>query len=184
MTQQKLFLVSIVSALMLTACADTRREYKYFDDMHYSPGGDTAKFDRIGKRNYDMAEPENTVTYLGSGKYPYKKDLDTDIATRSLVAPAKFDMNRGRKRYDIFCAPCHGMTGLADGPITKKFAGIKPLVAAAGQPAVQAEGYPIAKLYHIATVGQGLMQGYAPQIQEKDRWDIAGYIKIVLQKRN
>ena len=76
-----------VAALSLAACAETRREYKFFLDMHYSPAGDTAKFDGIGKRQYDMLEPENTITYNGAPAYRYKKDIDAEAAARELKAP-------------------------------------------------------------------------------------------------
>lgn len=177
-------------AILLTAaaaafigCADVRREYHYFDDMHYSPGGDTAKFDNRGKRYFDMLEPENTVAYNGSPAYAYKKDADTEAAATALKAPATIDLKRGEKKYQIYCAPCHGALGYADGTVAKKFAGVRPLATAPGKPAERADAFAISKIYHIATVGQGLMQGYAPQVQEQDRWNIAAYIKSELQKK-
>jgi len=160
-----------------TACADTRREYHYFDDMHYSPAGDTAKQDKYTGKQYDMLEPENTVTYGGVPAYPYKKDIDVEQATRELKAPANIDVKRGSERFHIYCAPCHGAEGHADGPVAKKFAGVRKLVNE------RADTFPLTKIYHIATVGQGAMQGYAPQIQEQDRWNIAAYIKNELQKK-
>ncbi|MFZ5630811.1 MAG: c-type cytochrome [Spirochaetota bacterium] len=173
--------VSIAAAVLVLAatvgCAETRREYHYFLDMHYSPGGDTAKFDSIGQRPYDMYEPAGTVTYGGTVAYQYKKDLDVDKATRELKAPATFDLKRGEKKYQIYCAPCHGAQGNADGPVAKKFAGVRKLANE------RADTFPISKIYHIATAGQGAMAGYAPQVQEQDRWNIAAYIKNELQKK-
>lgn len=173
----------VIAAIAVTACAETRREYKYFLDMHYSPAGDTAKFDGIGKRQYDMYEPENTITYNGSPAYPYKKDVDVETAARELKAPATFDLKKGAKKYEIYCAPCHGAQGYADGLVAKKFAGVRPLATAQGKAAERAEGFSLAKIYHIATAGQGAMQGYAPQIQEQDRWNVAAYVKNELQKK-
>lgn len=172
-----------VFALALFACADVRREYHYFDDMHYSPAGDTAKLDKYTNRQYDMAEPENTIAFNGQPAYPYKKDADVEAATRDLKAPAAFDLKRGEKKYQIYCAPCHGAQGYADGAVAKKFAGVRPLATAPGKPAERADAFPVSKIYHIATAGQGLMQGYAPQVQSDDRWNIAGYIKNELQKK-
>ncbi len=176
-------IVLATGAIVLTACAETRREYKYFLDMHYSPAGDTAKFDGIGKRQYDMLEPENTIAYNGSPAYPYKKDVDVETAARELKAPGSFDLKKGEKKYQIYCAPCHGAQGYADGLVAKKFAGVRPLATAAGKATERSEGFSLAKIYHIATAGQGAMQGYAPQIQEQDRWNVAAYIKNELQKR-
>jgi len=165
------------AVVTLTACAETRREYHYFDDMHYSPAGDTGKIDKYGKRQYDMQAPENTVSVNGIAAYPYKKDIDTDLATKELKAPANVDLKRGEKQYLIYCAPCHGAQGNADGPVAKKFAGVRKLANE------RADTFAISKIYHIATVGQGAMAGYAPQVQEQDRWNISAYIKSELQKK-
>jgi mono/diheme cytochrome c family protein len=177
MTRAIRFSLLALFAAAATGCAETRRQYHYFLDMHFSPGGDTAKFDNIGQRPYDMYEPVGTVTYGGNGAYPYKKDLDVDKATRELKAPATFDLKRGEKQYQIYCAPCHGAQGNADGPVAKKFAGVRKLANE------RADTFPISKIYHIATAGQGAMGGYAPQVQEQDRWNIAAYIKNELQKK-
>lgn len=172
----RIFLIAL-SLIAVSGCAETRREYKYFLDMHYSPGGDTAKFDNIGKRAYDMYEPENTVAYNGAPAYSYKKDADVEVAARELKAPANYDRKRGYEKYQVFCAPCHGAQGLADGPVARKFAGVRKLTNE------RADAFSAAKIYHIATAGQGAMQGYAPQVQEQDRWNIALYIKNELQKK-
>lgn len=176
-------LVLVSLAVVFGACADTRRQYHYFDDMHYSPAGDTAKIDKYGKRQYDMVAPENTVAYNGAPAYAYKKDLDADLATRELKAPADIDLKRGEKQYQIYCAPCHGALGYADGPVSKKFAGVRPLATAPGKATERAEALALTKIYHIATAGQGAMAGYAPQVLEQDRWNIAAFIKSELQKR-
>lgn len=181
------FAIRIFGLAVLTVafanCADVRREYHYFDDMHYSPAGDTAKLDKYNKRPYDMLEPENTIAYNGAPAYPYLADLTSaDQAARELKVPGTFDMKRGEKKYQIYCAPCHGAQGYADGPVARKFASVRPLATSPGKPA-QAEGYSLAKIYHIATVGNGAMKGYAPQVQSDDRWNIAAYVKNELQKR-
>ncbi|MCX7632955.1 MAG: cytochrome c [Turneriella sp.] len=168
-----------LSVLVLagTGCADVRRHYHYFLDMHYSPASDTAKWDDIGNRQFDMQEPDYTITYGGKPAYPYQKDVDVERASRELVAPANFDLKRGEKYYQIYCSPCHGLSGNADGPVAKKMPTVRKLV---GQPA---ESYPLTRIYHIATVGQGTMKGYAPQVREEDRWNIAAYVKNELQKK-
>lgn len=174
-----------LSALILAfaSCAETRREYHYFDDMHYSPAGDTAKIDKYGKRQFDMYEPENTIAYNGSPAYPYAKDpAGAEQAARELKVPTAFNLKRGEKQYQIYCAPCHGAQGYADGPVAKKFTSVRPLASSPAR-AAQAEGFSLSKIYHIATVGNGAMQGYAPQVQTDDRWNIAAYVKNELQKR-
>ncbi|HRP70085.1 MAG TPA: hypothetical protein PLY93_11180, partial [Turneriella sp.] len=136
----------LAAAFSFVACADVRREYHYFDDMHYSRASDTAKFDALGNRLFDMLEPEHTITHEGKAAYPYRKDFDVDLATRELKAPAVTDTKRGAKEYHIYCEPCHGADGLANGPVAKKFAGVRKLKNE------RADDFPITKIYHIATV--------------------------------
>jgi len=177
-------LVFLAAATLAVGCADLRREYHYFDDMHYSPAGDTAKLDKYTQKQFDMLEPIGTITYNGAPAYPFSNSSDDAArAERELVAPPTTDLVRGQKKYEIYCAPCHGIAGYADGSVAKKFTGVRPLATAAGKPAERAEAFSIAKIYHIATVGQGAMQGYAPQVQTQDRWNIAAYVKNSLQKR-
>lgn len=184
MISGKTFAVGAAALVFFAAnCADTRRQYHYFDDMMFSPVGDTAKLDKNTGRPYDMLEPENTITYNGAPAYPYGADpASADQAARELKVPATFDVKRGEKKYQIYCAPCHGAQGYADGPVAKKFTSVRPLATSPGKEA-RADGFSLAKIYHIATAGSGAMKGYAPQVQVDDRWNIAAYVKNELQKR-
>lgn len=173
----KKVVVVFLIALIATGCADWRRHYHYFLDMQFSPGGDTAKVDTVGNRSYDMHEPDGTVPFHGTPAYPYKKDIDVEKATRELKAPASFDLKKGEVQYNIYCEPCHGLKGHAEGPVQKKFVSVRKLTDE------RADTFPLTKIYHIITAGQGAMGAYAPQVQETNRWNIAAYVKNVLQKK-
>ena len=90
-------------------------------------------------------------------------------------------MARGRERFDIHCAPCHGPAGDGKG-ITTKFgmAIIADLhdVATRKVPQ-QADG----EIFHTISYGKGLMQGYAANVSLDDRWAIVAYVRALQRSR-
>ncbi len=81
---------------------------------------------------------------------------------------------RGRKRFDIYCAPCHGLGGDGDGVIV-------------------AHGFPKPPSYHIDRLlaappshfykaiskGYGVMYSYSDRVDPHDRWAIVAYIRAL-----
>jgi hypothetical protein len=83
-------------------------------------------------------------------------------------------VDRGRERYDIYCAPCHGIAGDGDGMIVKR--GYKRPTSY-HDPRLRNEraGY----FFDVMTRGFGQMPDYAAQITPKDRWAIVAYIRAL-----
>ena len=94
-------------------------------------------------------------------------------------------LENGRVQYDIFCATCHGSSGLGDGPvsmtgpITGPFAGVFPLV---GLVSGRSDGY----LYNVIRIGSGGFPGFRMpayrRIPAQDRWDIVNYVRFLDSK--
>jgi mono/diheme cytochrome c family protein len=83
-------------------------------------------------------------------------------------------MARGQERYDIFCAPCHGRTGIGDGMVVRR--GYRR------PPSFQDErirSAPVGHFYDVMTNGFGAMPDYATQITARDRWAIVAYIRAL-----
>ena len=83
-------------------------------------------------------------------------------------------VHRGRQRFDIFCAPCHGRAGRGDGIVVRRGYRAPPSLhidRLRGQP----DGY----LYDVVTNGFGVMPDYAAQIPVADRWAIVAYIRAL-----
>jgi mono/diheme cytochrome c family protein len=87
-------------------------------------------------------------------------------------------IRRGRERYGIYCAVCHGSSGDGQG-ITGKY-GV-PAIANFHLGNFQTETYPDGRLYDVITNGKGQMSGYGYNIPVRDRWAIVAYIRA-LQK--
>ena len=83
-------------------------------------------------------------------------------------------MARGRERYDIYCAPCHGRTGAGDGMIVRRGYRRPPTLH---QDRLRES--PVGHFFDVITNGFGAMPDYATQIRAEDRWAIVGYIRAL-----
>jgi hypothetical protein len=123
-------------------------------------------------------------------------------------AMTKAVLERGRQRYGIFCAPCHGVTGQGDGRIARR--GFTPppayypvqdqsgrlkkgldgrpldglsrwykLHKPGGREEVPLYEAPVGHFYGVISHGFGAMADYAEQVPVRDRWAIAGYIRAL-----
>lgn len=196
-----------VVALLVVAMSGCSR-WHYFPDMWYSPAVDAQMKDRLFHHKGNMMPPENTFPYeqyidyeindtLGvaglkiDGK-TYHKVTAEELDFAQTTEPYTFDeigfmdkasmLARGKNRYDIYCGPCHGISGKADGPVQKKIPHVSPLVRKQTDTPVAAEGYNVARIYLAATIGIRTMSGYASQIKEDDRWALAYYVKALQKK--
>lgn len=96
--------------------------------------------------------------------------------------PVKLDMDllkRGRRRYEIYCAPCHGLTGSGNGLMTQYgLAGVATITDAF-------HGLmPVGEYFSVISNGKGKMLGYGGQIKVADRWAIVAYIRTLTRSQN
>jgi mono/diheme cytochrome c family protein len=86
---------------------------------------------------------------------------------------------RGRERYDIYCATCHGLTGNGDGMVVRR-----------GFPAPPSyhldrlRNAPVGYFYDVMANGFGVMSSYGDRVKPQDRWAIAAYIRALQLSQN
>lgn len=83
-------------------------------------------------------------------------------------------LERGRQRYDIYCAMCHGATGYGDGMIVRR--GFVP------PPSFHIDrlrAAPPGYFVEVITHGFGAMYSYNDRVGPEDRWKIAAYVKTL-----
>jgi hypothetical protein len=88
-------------------------------------------------------------------------------------------LDRGRERYNITCAPCHGRVG--DG------LGFIPTRGFRQPPSFHIDRLrkaPIGYFFDVDTNGFGVMPDYAAQVAPRDRWCIAAYIRTLQLSQN
>jgi mono/diheme cytochrome c family protein len=83
-------------------------------------------------------------------------------------------LQRGRERFGIFCSPCHGVAGRADGMVVRR--GYRKPVSFHDD---RVRAQPIGYYFDVMTNGFGAMPDYAAQVPARDRWAIATYIRAL-----
>jgi cytochrome c553 len=104
----------------------------------------------------------------------YTGQSDDDFVTEIPVAVTAEMLERGRTGFEVFCAPCHGRTGMGDGMIVQR--GFK---RPSSYHVDRLRQIPIGYYYDVIANGFGAMSDYAAQVPVEDRWAIAAYIRAL-----
>ena len=86
---------------------------------------------------------------------------------------------RGRERFDIFCAACHGEDGYGRGIVVQR--GF-PAPPAYSEPWLLKA--PVGHLYEVITQGIGRMYPLADRIEPHDRWAIVAYVRALQRSQH
>lgn len=138
----------------------------FFDD------GRSARVHVAGTVAYDEANLDDSFT---SGRQ------DTTWLARSPKRSTSQLLSRGRERYDIFCAACHGLLGDGNSLVHQRASGLgegtwTPPSDITGNTTVNR---PDGELFNIITSGVRNMPAYGPQIPVDDRWAIVAYLRAL-----
>ena len=84
------------------------------------------------------------------------------------------DLDRGQERYNIYCTPCHDLTGSGKGMVVQRGYRQPPSFH---DPRLRAAdpGY----IFDVMSNGFGAMPDYRAQIDPRDRWRIVAYIRAL-----
>jgi mono/diheme cytochrome c family protein len=88
-------------------------------------------------------------------------------------------VRRGKERYEIFCAMCHGATGFGDGMIVRRGYRRPP-----SYHTDQLRQAPVGHYFDVITNGWGSMPRYDSMIPVTDRWAIVAYIRALQLSQN
>jgi mono/diheme cytochrome c family protein len=83
-------------------------------------------------------------------------------------------MARGQDAFNAFCSPCHGRTGRGDGIIVQRGFTRPPDLTDEN-----ARAAPVGHIFNVITNGFGAMPDHAAQVQVRDRWAIAAYLRAL-----
>ena len=86
---------------------------------------------------------------------------------------------RGRDRFDIFCAPCHGRSGDGDGMVVQRGMKRPPSYHTDRLRAV-----PPGYVFDVITRGFGAMYDLSDKIPAKDRWAIVAYVRALQRSQD
>lgn len=88
-------------------------------------------------------------------------------------------LERGRQRFNIYCAPCHSPVGDGNGMIVQRGFRHPPSFHS---PALRQA--PLGHFYDVMSNGFGVMPDYSAQVPTNDRWAIAAYIRVLQLSQN
>lgn len=103
--------------------------------------------------------------------------------------PVKVDkalLARGRERFDIYCSPCHGLSGYGDGAVARRADRLAEgtWVPPSSLHDEAVRGRPIGHLFNTITSGIRTMPSYAAQIDPADRWAIVAYVRALQRSQH
>jgi mono/diheme cytochrome c family protein len=157
--------------IAVSLCAACRQDMH--DQPRYKP---YAPSDFFGDRRSARAPVAGTVA---RGQLREDDHLHTGKLGAAFADSLPFPLTaqvlaRGRERFTIYCAPCHGQVGRGDGMVVRR--GFR---RAATFHTDRLRGEPVGYFFDVMTRGFGAMSDYATQIPPADRWAIAAYVKAL-----
>ena len=149
--------LALVMALPLAGCGlsmTEQRKYATYAPATLWPDGTSAR-----------PLPENVVAQ--GDRERHEEERNPPPISLALI-------ERGRERYGIYCAPCHGLAGDGDG-----------VIVAHGFPAPPSYhidrllAAPAQHFYDVISDGYGVMYAYRDRVEPRDRWAIAAYVRAL-----
>lgn len=178
-----LLLAAIVLPLVLSAC---RGQLSEKEPVHPNMNMDQQKRFEAQEKNefFDdnraMRKPVEGTIARGNLKddpnlYQGIND-DSSFVDEIPLDVTKSFIYRGKDQYEVFCTPCHGITGDGDGIIMANNYGYVPAPSFhIDRLRDESDGY----LYSVIANGIRTMPSYGSQISVEDRWAIVSYMKAL-----
>jgi mono/diheme cytochrome c family protein len=147
-------------------------------DMHVQPKQNPlSRSDFFADQRSERPPVEGTVArgQLREDAYLYTGQIGTSPGDYMPFPVTTEVLERGRERYNIYCAPCHSRVGDGNGFIPSRGFPRNP-------PSYHIERLrkaPLGHFYDVITAGFGIMPDYASQIPPEDRWRIVAYIRAL-----
>jgi mono/diheme cytochrome c family protein len=104
------------------------------------------------------------------GTIPRERDL---AEAQPEVTPALLAL--GRARFDVVCAPCHGIAGDGDSVV----AGKMELRAPPSLHEPRIRELDAATIYRVISEGYGLMPRFSTHLAPRERWAVLAYVRAL-----
>jgi mono/diheme cytochrome c family protein len=101
----------------------------------------------------------------------YLRDIPVPVDRRML--------ERGRDRFERFCAACHGVTGYGNPSVVENMTLRPP--PSLHQADIKAQ--PPGRIFSTITHGHGMMPSYANELEPRDRWAVVAYVQALWLSR-
>lgn len=170
MGNRRLLLLGVSGLLLLAGCRQDMHDQPRFKPLEES--------DFFADLRSARTPVEGTVArgevYEDSYFYTGKIGANPGNYMPAEVPVNEQTLDRGRQRFNIYCAPCHSRLGDGNGMIVQR--GYRHPPSYHDQRLRQA---PLGYFFDVMTNGFGAMPDYASQIPPRDRWCIVAYIRAL-----
>ena len=125
--------------------------------------------------------PDGTVPVDGIRKTSEMTPAETE-ALPNPKARTLASLDNGKKQFETFCTPCHGMMGLGDGTVAGPpfgkgpFLGVLPIAGPIGSQITK--NFSDGHIYTVISQGIRRMPSYR-RIPADSRWDIVNYVRYL-----
>jgi mono/diheme cytochrome c family protein len=134
---------------------------------------------KASNENASQTEARPRLAFSGDTDYYNTGKMGTNWGTGFPIPVTNELMERGRQRFTINCAVCHGMTAHGDG-ITKQY-GLTTVVSLQDERIRKmADG----EIFNTITNGKNTMLPYGPNVMVNDRWAIIAYLRALQRSQN
>jgi mono/diheme cytochrome c family protein len=166
-------LIVLLAATSALACRQDMHDQPRFEPLEASPLFADGRSSRPrvpgtvarGEREYDTHRLEGRVGGELATEFPAP-------VTRALL-------QRGRERFDAFCAACHDRAGTGQGIVVQR--GLKQPPSFHVERLRQA---PPGYFFDVITRGFGAMYDLSDRISPDDRWAIVAYVRALQRSQN
>jgi mono/diheme cytochrome c family protein len=162
-------------SLVLTGCGGAgmfvQPRYDPLEPADFYADGRSARNLPAGAVSVGNATAGNPVLSGKDASGAYVQDIPIPV-TEDL-------MKQGEQRYNIYCAPCHGVAGGGNGVITQH--GLKDVPSFHTKTMYD---MPAGQYFDTMTNGYGRMLSYGYRVKPEERWAIVAYIRALQLSQN
>lgn len=165
----------LACAALLTGCRQDMQ-----DQPKYIPLRPSSFFED-GRSERPLVEGTIPRGHLNADTAFYTGKVDNKPVDKIPFPVTHAVLERGQQRYNIYCSPCHDLLGTGNGMIARRGFNHPPPQSYHIDRLRQA---PPGYFFDVITNGLGAMPDYAAQVEPRDRWAIAAYIKVLQLSQN
>ena len=168
-----LLLIAFLGSALLSGCRLDMHDQPKFKPLRIS--------DFYADQRSSRPLVEGTIArgHLNEDGYFYSGMINGQPGNYMPFTATRAVLDRGRERFNIYCAPCHARTGDGNGMIVQR--GFRRPPSFHLDRLRQA---PLGHFFDVMTNGFGAMPDYAAQVNPNDRWAIIAYIRALQLSQN
>lgn len=171
----KITLGAALAVLMTSCWSDkTKPNYQYMPDMYKSVGYETYTVNPNYANGMTSQLPVEGTIARGQAPYEYEDSNEgyeaAKVALTNPLEQSEEQLEKGKVLYDIYCASCHGTTGVGDGTLVQR-------EKILGVPNYKDRDITPGSIYHVIMHGRNMMGSHASQLTVQERWQVTMYVE-------